>query len=80
MRFRGSPGTLVQAASGQVWELTLPEDKEPDPAWRVATSVHSGPGIHMRIVGPRPSEAAHPVTPMEEAYLTLMSDVNIPSK
>ena len=76
VRFRGSPARLLRAAEGRVWELTLPADGQPDPAWRVSTSVRNERGLQLCIVGPRPSADARPASPtLEDAYLILMADV-----
>jgi ABC-2 type transport system ATP-binding protein len=75
VRFRGGPTDLIQAASDQTWELTLSPDDQPDPAWRVVTSVRNAHELRLRVVGPRPSAGARPVSPtLEEAYLALMTE------
>jgi ABC-2 type transport system ATP-binding protein len=75
VRFRGGPADLIQAASDQTWELTLSPDDQPDPAWRVVTSVRNAHELRLRVVGPRPSAGARPVSPtLEEAYLALMTE------
>lgn len=75
VRFRGGPPALVQAATDQVWELTLSPERQPDPAWRVVTSVRDAQGLRLRVVGARPSADARSVSPtLEEAYLALMAD------
>ena len=74
IRFRGAPAALLDAAEGHTWELTLTPTEPPDPAWRVVSTVRDGAGLRLRLVGPRPHEAAFPVAPtLEEAYLALMS-------
>ena len=77
VRFRGSPRELLDAAKGHVWALTLPLERDPDPAWRVATSVRDDQELQLRVVGPRPTPDARPVRPtLEEAYLFLMANVD----
>jgi ABC-2 type transport system ATP-binding protein len=77
VHFRGRPAELLRAAEGQVWELTLPPDRQPDPAWRIASSVLDDQGLRLRVVGPQPGADARPVPPtLEEAYLILMSQAN----
>jgi len=73
--FRGSPAALLHAADGQTWELRLLPEQQPDPNWRIATSVRDAYGLRLRIVGPQPSMDAVPAAPtLEEAYLALMAD------
>lgn len=73
VHFNGRPADLTGSAVGQTWELTLPVSRQPDPTWRVVTSVHNGQELRLRIVGPCPSADARPVSPtLEEAYLALM--------
>jgi ABC-type multidrug transport system ATPase subunit len=75
IRFRGNPAALLRAAEGQTWELILPPDEQPNPCWRIATSVRDAHGLRLRIVGPQPSLDAQLATPtLEEAYLALMAD------
>jgi ABC-type multidrug transport system ATPase subunit len=75
--FRGNPETLIQAAQGQVWEMTLPEKELPDPSWHIATNVQNTSGQQLRIIGPRPHESAQSANPtLEEAYLHLMADAS----
>ena len=77
VRFHGSPADLVGAAVGQVWEVLLPADAQPDPGWQVAGSVREEAGLRLRVVGERPAEGARPVAPtLEEAYLWLMDRPN----
>ncbi len=73
--FRGSPTALLHAANGHAWELMLSPDQQPDPDWRIATSVRHAHGLRLRIVGPQPSTDAAPAVPtLEEAYLALLAD------
>ncbi len=73
VRFRGSPAALIQETDGQVWELDLPEGQTPLPAWQIASQVPVDGDLRIRVVGPRPADAARPVRPtLEEAYLFLM--------
>jgi ABC-type multidrug transport system ATPase subunit len=77
VRFHGSPADLVGAAVGQVGEVLLPADAQPDPGWQVAGSVREEAGLRLRVVGERPTEGARPVGPtLEEAYLWLMDRPN----
>ena len=65
----------MQAAQGQVWELSLPAGASPDPAWRVSSHVPEDGQQRLRVVGLSPAESAQAVKPtLEEAYLLLMSD------
>jgi ABC-type multidrug transport system ATPase subunit len=74
VRFKGSPNQLIRSAARHTWHAELPADVEPDPQWRVVSRVQEGDRLHLRIVGPRPFEAAQPVQPtLEEAYLVLMA-------
>ncbi|HBY97609.1 MAG: ABC transporter ATP-binding protein [Ardenticatenaceae bacterium] len=71
--FHGSPTDLLCVAEGETWRLTLPPGHQPDPEWRVATSVRDARGLNLRIIGPCPSADAEPVPPtLEEAYIALM--------
>jgi ABC-type multidrug transport system ATPase subunit len=73
VRFRGSPAALIQETAGQVWELDLPAGQTPHPDWRIVSQAPYGGGLRLRLVGPRPADAIHPVRPtLEEAYLVLM--------
>lgn len=77
--FRGSPAELLRDAEGKIWSLTLPPSRQPDSAWRIATSVRDVQGVRLRIVGPRPSADAEAVPPtLEEAYLALMQSARTP--
>jgi ABC-type multidrug transport system ATPase subunit len=78
--FHGNPTELLRAAEGQTWELILPPSRQPHPEWRIATSVRDAGGLHLRIVGPRPSADAEAVPPtLEEAYLALMQSTRLPA-
>ncbi len=75
VRFRGSPASLIRQTEGQAWELDLPENREPDPEWKIASRVQGAGGLKLRLVGPHPGGNAIPVTPtLEEAYLVLMGN------
>lgn len=72
--FRGAPGELIKGATGSVWSLQLPAVEEPHPDWRVVSSLQENGGLKLRLVGPKPHEAAKSVEPtLEEAYLVLMT-------
>lgn len=72
--FQGTPSALISAAVGKVWEVTLPEGEMPEPTWQVASRIQNDEGMTLRVVGPRPNEAAQVTTPtLEEAYLDLMA-------
>lgn len=73
VRFRGSPSALIQQTEGQVWELDLPAGQTPHPDWQVVSQVPFDGDLRIRVVGPRPADAARPARPtLEEAYLALM--------
>jgi ABC-2 type transport system ATP-binding protein len=76
VRFRGSPAMLIREAEGQVWELELPNGREPSPEWQISSRVQEDGGLKLRLVGANPSRNARPVKPtLEEAYLALMGKV-----
>lgn len=80
VRFQGRPAALIAAAQGQVWEVQLPEGTQPSTDWRVASSVPSGTGTCLRVVGAAPHPAAQPGVPtLEEAYLALMGTPDAPA-
>jgi ABC-2 type transport system ATP-binding protein len=73
VRFRGSPAALIQQTEGQVWELDLPAGQVPLQAWQITSQVPYDGDLRIRVIGPRPADAARPVRPtLEEAYLVLM--------
>ena len=76
IRFHGGPQALVQAASGQAWEIDLPAGSSPSPDWRVVSQIQTADRLKLRVIGARPGEAGRPVTPtLEEAYLVLMREL-----
>ncbi|MBX3144909.1 MAG: ABC transporter ATP-binding protein [Trueperaceae bacterium] len=77
VEFRGSPAQLTEHARGNVWEVSLPPDTAPEPAWRVVASIADADGTRLRILGPRPANANLSVSEaaprLEDGYLSLLS-------
>ena len=68
-----TPESLLQAASGSVWELVMPSDDfaRDRTTFKISSAVRQGDGVHVRLVSRiQPSTAARPAAPtLEDAYL-----------
>src|SRR5262252_6302598 len=73
----GSPESILDGVSGQVWELVVPSGDLPAlrQKYPISSTAHRSDGVHVRIVSPAPpmmpgARVARPLEPsLEDAYL-----------
>ncbi len=76
----GSPESILDGVSGQVWELVVPSVDLPILRQRypISSTAHRSDGVHVRIVSPTPpmmpgARVARPLEPsLEDAYLAVL--------
>lgn len=78
LRADGSPGELLAAVEGGVWELTVEGDRLPELRSRcpVVSTAHRPEGVHVRVLadGPPTADAVAVAPTLEDAYLWLMRE------
>src|SRR5580700_4295299 len=78
----GSPESILEGVSGQVWELVVPSGDLPILRQRypISSTAHRSDGVHVRIVSPAPpmmpgARVARPLEPsLEDAYLAVLAE------
>src|SRR3984885_553967 len=78
----GSPESILEGVSGQVWELVVPSGDLPILRQRypISSTAHRSDGVHVRIVSPAPpmmpgARVARPLEPsLEDAYLAALAE------
>src|SRR5215813_1845744 len=77
----GSPESILDGVSGQVWELVVPSGDLPAlrQKYPISSTAHRSDGVHVRIVSPAPpmmpgARVARPLEPsLEDAYLAVLA-------
>src|SRR5579859_4194210 len=75
----GSPESILEGVSGQVWELVMPSADLPilRQKYPISSTAHRSDGVHARVVSSAPPSGAVPLPPsLEDAYLYCLSAQN----
>ncbi len=78
----GSPESILDGVTGQVWELVVPSGDLPAlrQKYPISSTAHRSDGVHVRIVSPVPpmmpgARVARPLEPsLEDAYLAVLAE------